>query len=108
APASILVIVVTVLVAQLLLLPADAELAAESGLWALLSVANVYFWLSNDSGYFANDSEEIPLLHLWSLGVEEQFYLLWPITLYLCFRNFKHPYFVLILISVIIASFSFG
>lgn len=38
--------------------------------------------LLNESGYFDNSSETKPLLHLWSLGVEEQFYFLWPIILW--------------------------
>lgn len=108
APASLLVIAVTVFLSQLILLPTDAELVAESGLWAILSLANVYFWLSNDTGYFAAASEEIPLLHLWSLGVEEQFYLLWPLVLYLSFRCFSRQVFLWMLVLVIAGSFSFG
>ncbi|MGR3464996.1 acyltransferase family protein [Limimaricola sp.] len=41
-----------------------------------LSVSNVYFWLKSD--YFALEAELLPLLHSWSLGVEEQFYMLFP------------------------------
>lgn len=85
APAMFAVILATVLVAQLILLPVDAEKAAQSALWSTLSLANVYFWLFQETGYFANSSEELPLLHLWSLGVEEQFYLLWPLLLLLAY-----------------------
>jgi hypothetical protein len=46
--------------------------------------ANLHFWSSG--GYFADPSEEKPLLHTWSLAVEEQFYLLMPWVLLLCFR----------------------
>ena len=42
-------------------------------------VSNVVLW--RESGYFDTDSALKPLLHLWSLGVEEQFYLLWPLLL---------------------------
>jgi peptidoglycan/LPS O-acetylase OafA/YrhL len=49
-------------------------------------MANVFFWREVDTGYFARSSSELPLLHLWSLGVEEQFYLLWPVLLLLGLR----------------------
>lgn len=43
-------------------------------------IANFSFW--SESGYFDNSAETKPLLHLWSLGIEEQFYIVWPILLY--------------------------
>ena len=39
------------------------------------------FTLLNESGYFDNDSETKPLLHLWPLAIEEQFYIIWPLLL---------------------------
>ncbi len=81
APAMLLVLGVTFLAAQFLLRPQDAELVAESAVWSLASMANVYFWLFEDTSYFAPANNQLPLLHLWSLGVEEQFYLLWPLVL---------------------------
>ena len=44
------------------------------------------FVLSNESGYFDNLAETKPLLHLWSLGIEEQFYIVWPLLLWLAWR----------------------
>lgn len=84
APALLLVLCATVIAAQWFLGAVDAERAAESGLWSLLSLGNVYFWLHQDTSYFAAASNEKPLLHLWSLGVEEQFYLIWPLVLLAC------------------------
>lgn len=46
---------------------------------AALSISNIHFYLG--SGYFDAASDYKPLLHTWSLGVEEQFYLLWPLLL---------------------------
>ncbi len=43
--------------------------------------------LVNELGYFDNAAETKPLLHLWSLGVEEQFYLLWPLLLWLIWKG---------------------
>ena len=47
-------------------------------------VSNIVLW--NDSGYFDNFAETKPLLHLWSLGIEEQFYIVWPLLLWLAWR----------------------
>ena len=48
-------------------------------------VANILLW--KEAGYFDTASELKPLLHLWSLGIEEQFYLLWPLVLWLVWRR---------------------
>jgi peptidoglycan/LPS O-acetylase OafA/YrhL len=44
------------------------------------------FLLWNESGYFDNAAETKPLLHLWSLGIEEQFYIIWPLLLWFAWR----------------------
>lgn len=77
-PAATFVTVVTLLAGSFLLLPADVSALSSSSIWAALTAANVYFWLYLDTGYFAASSDTVPLLHMWSLGVEEQFYMLWP------------------------------
>jgi hypothetical protein len=74
----------------------------------LLSLANVYFWLFQDTGYFAADSAQTPLLHLWTLGVEEQFYILWPLLLMLLYRRTWVRAFMVVAGGAALASFVFG
>lgn len=47
--------------------------------------SNILLW--SESGYFDTAAETKPLLHLWSLGIEEQFYLLWPLILWLAWKS---------------------
>ncbi|MGH8656183.1 MAG: acyltransferase family protein [Gammaproteobacteria bacterium] len=108
APAMLVVVAVTLAVSQLIFLPEDAETAAESALWAVLSLANVYFWLHQDTSYFAADSAETPLLHLWSLSVEEQFYVFWPLLLLLLYRPKHGKRFAAVTLVVAIGSFFLG
>jgi len=77
-PALIFTVAVT-FVAGLLWLPPDSlkGLAKEST-HALLSIANIQYWRETKE-YFARASDQLPLLHCWSLSLEEQFYLVWPL-----------------------------
>jgi peptidoglycan/LPS O-acetylase OafA/YrhL len=78
-PALLLVLATALLVGWFLLLPDDfKQLARETAASAAFG-ANLLFW--NESGYFDGSAAGKPLLHLWSLGVEEQFYLAWPLIL---------------------------
>lgn len=84
APALLLVLLVTCLAAVFILLPADLARFSESQISTLFSISNIYFRL--DTGYFATAADSKPLLHTWSLAVEEQFYLIFPILLILAHR----------------------
>jgi peptidoglycan/LPS O-acetylase OafA/YrhL len=75
-PALLVMILITTGLGYFLLFPGDYKEFAQSGLYAALSLSNVFFYFS--SGYFDIPSELKGLLHTWSLGVEEQFYLIWP------------------------------
>jgi peptidoglycan/LPS O-acetylase OafA/YrhL len=67
------------------------------------------FLLQSESGYFDKSSELKPLLHLWSLAIEEQFYVVFPLFLALCLRLFKSLRSIqFALIAIIIASFSYS
>ncbi|WP_085300416.1 acyltransferase family protein [Cognaticolwellia mytili] len=107
-PAAFFVIGSTTVIAQFIYLPGDAVEVSESALWSTFSLANVYFWLFLDSGYFASSSYQIPLLHLWSLGVEEQFYIFWPLILMAIYRFISNLQFILLLITTILISCAIG
>jgi peptidoglycan/LPS O-acetylase OafA/YrhL len=78
-PALLVMIVLTTALGYFLLFPGDYEEFARSGLYAALSLGNVFFFFS--TGYFDIPAESKGLLHTWSLGVEEQFYLIWPLVM---------------------------
>ena len=75
-PPLIATVAVTLLGASFILTPEDMTPFARSAAAALFSVSNFVFYA--ESGYWDAASELKPLLHTWSLGVEEQFYLFWP------------------------------
>ena len=80
-PALLVTVFLTLVFAVGLVPPAELAETAESGIYALFSLANFNFWL--ESGYFDAAADAKPLLHTWSLSVEEQFYLFWPALLLL-------------------------
>jgi peptidoglycan/LPS O-acetylase OafA/YrhL len=78
-PALFVVLLAVLLLGWLFMLPdAYARLSSDASAAAAFS-ANIALLLH--AGYFDVDSAKNPLLHLWSLGIEEQFYLLWPLLL---------------------------
>jgi peptidoglycan/LPS O-acetylase OafA/YrhL len=83
-PAILATVLLTSVGSILLLQPQMLELYARSAIASVLSLANVLFYF--ESGYWDSSSELKPLLHLWSLGIEEQFYLFWPLLLLLILR----------------------
>lgn len=76
-PALLLMLAVVVPLAALLLPPSVFADQLSAARWAALWVSNIYFAVA-DYGYFDADAASNLFLHTWSLGVEEQFYLLWP------------------------------
>ena len=65
-------------------------------------VSNLALW--KDSGYFDAAADQKPLLHLWSLGIEEQFYIIWPLLLGLVWKR-KYEYFLSITLVILCGSF---
>jgi peptidoglycan/LPS O-acetylase OafA/YrhL len=80
-PALAVMLLVTLAVGYWVLLPTDFAQLGKSAAAAALSVSNILFW--TESGYFDVEAKLKPLLHTWSLGVEEQFYLFFPLLLLL-------------------------
>lgn len=107
-PAAFVCVLVVLLVGLIFMLPSDYSSLAQSAAASVASVANIYFWLNLDTSYFASSSELVPLLHMWSLGVEEQFYLLWPIVLFFVFPRVRLLLFILIVFALILLSFWVG
>lgn len=77
-PAMIVMLLATMMLARLLIPGPGLELQAETGFWAALWLSNFLFAF-NEFGYFSDGAKGSLFLHTWSLGVEEQFYLLWPV-----------------------------
>jgi peptidoglycan/LPS O-acetylase OafA/YrhL len=78
-PSQLAALVLTAIGAFLLFSPEDFLKFSDALMATLLFVSNIYFW--REIGYFTADVDVKPLLHMWSLSVEEQFYLLWPLLL---------------------------
>lgn len=84
-PALYVVLLVVMIAGYHLFLPSDYSALSQSTLSAIAFVSNIFFWKTS-GGYFSSSSEEMPLLHIWSLSVEEQFYFVWPLALLLMFK----------------------
>ena len=83
-PALIVVLAATLMLGWFWMLPAALVQLGSDSFASAAFLANIALWLQ--SGYFDVESAKKPLLHLWSLGIEEQFYLFWPLLLMLAAR----------------------
>ncbi|MDF1719968.1 MAG: acyltransferase family protein [Minwuia sp.] len=86
-PALLFVVICCIPVAWLVLLPGDMRNFAQSVFTVATFSSNILFW--NESGYFDTAAELKPLLHTWSLAVEEQFYVFFPLLFLAFWKRWK-------------------
>lgn len=100
-PTLLLVLALCFLLGWFVLLPNEYEQLGQQIVGGASFISNFFFW--HDAGYFDTGAETKPLLHLWSLGIEEQFYILWPLLLWVAWKKQMH----LFALMVFVAIFSF-
>lgn len=83
-PALLVVLVACLTIGWYGLVPEEFHDLARHALGGAAFISNVLLW--HHDVYFDTASDIVPLLHLWSLGVEEQFYIIWPVALWLAWR----------------------
>jgi peptidoglycan/LPS O-acetylase OafA/YrhL len=84
-PSFAVVAIATTFFAYMMMLPEEYKTYIHSLIASSLYVSN--YWFYSQSGYFANALEFAPLLHTWSLSVEEQFYLIFPLIIFALFKR---------------------
>lgn len=99
-PALLIVLATTAFLGWLCLLPNELDQLGKHLVGGIGFASNIFLW--REAGYFDAAAETKPLLHLWSLGIEEQFYFFWPLLLFFIYRLNKSIFkvtLILILIS---------
>lgn len=104
-PALLVTAVLTLVAGFFLASPSYLETISRSGKYAVASLANIFF--ANNLGYFDEVAKNQPFLHTWSLGVEWQFYLIWPLLVWGMLKISRNALLALLMIitlSSVIAS----
>ena len=102
-PALFVVLLFSTIMAIMLLMPSDLKRYGRALVAAAFSISNFNFW--RDTDYFGPDVATLPLLHTWSLSVEEQFYFFFPILL-MALWQFNTAYRSVVLCLFALFSFS--
>lgn len=84
-PVSAVAILAVLALAPMVFLPSESRQIADAAMWQAAFSSNLYYW--QHTGYFDLDSRMQPLLHFWSLAVEEQFYMVFPVLLVAAYRR---------------------
>lgn len=95
-PALSLVLIISLVAGYYFLSPSQYYNLGMSILSTIGFYSNIYFWMT--TGYFDGPAEAAPLLHTWSLSVEEQFYIFYPVLLYWLLKKNKNIAFLATLI----------
>lgn len=104
-PALFVMLAVTSVVCAWVLLPGPLKTYSQSLIACVLSAANLFF--DATTNYFGDPAGTQPLIHTWSLGVEEQFYIFFPLLVMLAHRFFR-AHLKLVCLAVAFASFGLG
>lgn len=103
-PALFAVLAATLVASYALLLPSDMMSTLRAALGTVFFGSNIVFWREMKEGYFAaTDLALNPLLHTWSLSVEEQFYVFFPVLLLLCYRFTRQQVVPVLLFSAMVS-----
>lgn len=86
---AVSVLVLTVLIAGFFILDPESLIDLGKSAFAQSTMWSNFYFLNASSGYFHAETELMPLLHTWSLAVEEQFYLFLPLLLYFLFKKVR-------------------
>jgi|GEM_PF-622826 len=105
-PVLLTVLLVSAVAAWLILLPTELISFGKAGLASLFFVSN-HYWYASSLEYEAQSSLLEPLLHTWTLSIEEQFYILLPAILVLSYKYFRKQLTIIFLI-ITLASFIFA
>lgn len=100
-PALIVVLVTCYALGWFLLLPDEYKQLGKHISGGAGFISNFLLW--KESGYFDSAADSKPLLHLWSLGIEEQFYIVWPLMLFFAWKRRVSLFFVIV--AILAASF---
>lgn len=98
-PALLVVLVASFLFGWFALFADESKQLSKHIVRGALFISNFTLW--RESGYFDNSAETKPLLHLWSLGIEEQFYIIWPLLLWCAWKKRFNLLFVTLAITAI-------
>ena len=83
-PALLFILITLLCLSWYYLIPDDFSKVSKHVFGSSIFLSNIVYL--SEAGYFDDAADQKPLLHLWSLAIEEQFYIIWPITLALAFR----------------------
>lgn len=95
-PALFVTLSLSLLAGFFILAPANLEQLSKSVASGVFFYSNIFFL--SETGYFDTESAFKPLLHIWSLSLEEQFYFVWPLLLLMIFKVFRKFIYLIILL----------